>query len=232
MHHHEVITGQCEYLPDRAWRLHYVLVDQLTPDEYMERLRRGWRRFGHTMFRPVCSSCSMCQSLRVPVATFRPDRSQARAWKANVGTISITVGAPSASRANRSLFRKYHRYQHQMKGWSAEVGDYIDMFVRNPFPTEEWRYHLGDRLVGVGYVDRLPDGLSAIHFHYDPHERTRSLGTFNVLSILAAARARQLPHVYLGYYVDGFASYAYKARFRPNEVLHPDGVWRDFGRAC
>jgi leucyl-tRNA---protein transferase len=104
------------------------------------------------------------------------------------------------------------------------------MMVDNPFPTEEWCYYIGERLVGVGYVDVLPEGLSAIYFYYDPAERQRSLGTYNVLAILEAARQRQLPHVYLGYYVAGYRSLEYKARFRPNEVLGRDGVWQPFER--
>jgi arginine-tRNA-protein transferase len=85
-------------------------------------------------------------------------------------------------------------------------------------------------LIGVGYVDALPGGLSAIYFYYDPGERHRSLGTYNVLSILASARARNLPHVYLGYYVAGCRSLEYKARFRPNEVLTGGGTWARFDR--
>ena len=83
-------------------------------------------------------------------------------------------------------------------------------------------------MVGVGYVDVLPEGMSAIYFYYDPVERDRSLGTFNVLSVLRAAADRGLPHVYLGYYVEGCRSLEYKGRFRPNEVLGPDGEWETF----
>ena len=120
----------------------------------------------------------------------------------------------------------------EAKGWPSHAGetadDYVESFVDNPFPTQEWCYYLGQRLVGVGYVDQLPEGLSAIYFYYDPDERDRSLGTFNVLSILAAARALNVPHVYLGYYVEGCRSLEYKGRFRPNEVLRPDGEWGPF----
>ena len=35
---------------------------------------------------------------------------------------------------------------------------------------------------------QLPDGLSAIYFYYDPDERDRSLGTCNVLSVIAGGR--------------------------------------------
>ncbi len=54
------------------------------------------------------------------------------------------------------------------------------------------------------------------------------LGTFNVLCILNEALHAGLPHVYLGYYVAGCASLAYKANFQPNQIRWPDGQWRDF----
>ena len=103
------------------------------------------------------------------------------------------------------------------------------MFLTNPFPTEEWSYWVDDKLVGVGYVDALPEGLSAIYYYHEPTEHSRSLGTFNILKIIEAARQRGLPHVYLGYYVKGCRSLEYKARFRPNEILF-DGRWTSFGR--
>ena len=45
---------------------------------------------------------------------------------------------------------------------------YAESFVDNPFVTQEWQYRVGEKLVGVGYVDHLPEGLSAIYFYYDP----------------------------------------------------------------
>ncbi len=101
----------------------------------------------------------------------------------------------------------------------------------NPFVTQEWCYYLGEKLVGVGYVDRVPEGLSAIYFFHDPEERQRSLGTFNVLSAVRQAAAWELPHVYLGYYVEGCRSLEYKARFRPNEVIGAGGEWEPFRKA-
>jgi arginine-tRNA-protein transferase len=70
--------------------------------------------------------------------------------------------------------------------------------------------------------------MSAIYFFYDPEARERSLGTWNVLRLLAVARERGLPFLYLGYYVAGCLSLAYKASFLPNQILHPGGQWRDF----
>ena len=41
------------------------------------------------------------------------------------------------------------------------------------------------------------------------------------------ARRQRLPHVYLGYYVEGCRSLEYKRRFAPNEILTEGGVWMD-----
>jgi arginine-tRNA-protein transferase len=220
--------AHCEFLPDRERRMEYDVVRQLSPDEYMQRMEQGWRRFGHAMFRPVCGPCRMCQSLRVPVARFRPDRSQSRAWKANAGAVRLVVGAPPLTAEKQAIFDRFHDHQHAAKGWPRQTGEETASFVDNPFPTEEWCYYLGDALVAVGYVDHLAGGLSAMYFFYDPGQRHRSLGTFNVLSIIAAARSRNLPYVYLGYYVEGCRSLEYKARFRPNEIIGDDGAWREF----
>ncbi len=220
----------CEYLPDQIWQLRYDLNDRLTPVEYADRLQRGWRRFGPVLFRPECPSCRQCQSLRVLVHAFRPSRSQERAWKANRrdAALALAIGLPSTSDAHRSLYDRFHRHQSREKGWRSPEADGADTFLNNPFATEEWRYTIAGRLVGVGYVDRLPEALSAIYFYHDPDERSRSLGTYNVLSIIERARILGVPHVYLGYYVEGCRSLAYKATFRPNEVLGPDGSWFRF----
>jgi arginine-tRNA-protein transferase len=58
------------------------------------------------------------------------------------------------------------------------------------------------------------------------------LGTFNVLKVIEHARELGLPHVYLGYFVDGCGSLAYKANFLPNQILSPAGEWVDFRTAA
>src|SRR4051794_9943231 len=40
----------CEYLPERVWQLHYEADLDLSPTDYMARLRSGWRRFGFATF--------------------------------------------------------------------------------------------------------------------------------------------------------------------------------------
>ncbi len=225
--------AQCSYLPDELARHEYDHVSELSPDEYGTLLLEGWRRFGHVLFRPRCRRCTACQSLRIDVARFQPDRSQRRAWAANADTLRLEIGSPRVDDRRLELHDRFHEYQADHRGWPPHLGDdvlgYRESFVDNPIATEEWRYWLGSELVGVGYVDPVPIGLSAIYFFHDPAHRDRSLGTFNVLSLIAESARRELSHLYLGYYVAGCPSLAYKCRFHPCEVLGPDGRWIPFG---
>ncbi|MGE3808773.1 MAG: arginyltransferase [Gemmataceae bacterium] len=222
----------CGYLPDRCWQLEYVMVSELTSDEYMERLEAGWRRFGISLFRPRCQGCAECRSLRVCADRFRPDRSQRRVRAANEGTIRLEIGTPRVSRERLDLYDRYHAFQSDFKGWPEhdpkDARSYSFSFVENPIVTQEWCYYLDDRLVGVGYVDDLPRGLSAIYFFHDPDERHRSLGTWNVLCLLEQAARKPVPHLYLGYFVAGCRSMQYKARYKPNEIRTPAGYWQPF----
>ena len=226
------LPSQCGYLPDQVWRMEYEQVASLTPAEYVRRLLQNWRRFGRMLFRPRCRACDACRSLRVVVGEFRPDRSQRRCQKLNEGVVRLHIGRPSVTREKLELYDRYHAHQSETKGWPwhapKDADEYAQSFVLNPFPTQEWCYYLGSRLVGVGYVDDLPGGLSAIYFFYDPDERDRGLGTWNALNLIDQAAARTLPHVYLGYYVEGCASMTYKGRFAPNEQLSVDGKWQAF----
>jgi leucyl-tRNA---protein transferase len=219
----------CEYLPDRQSQLHYELTPQLQPADYMRRLEAGWRRFGPVVFRPECPACCKCLSLRVPVSTFHPSKNQRRAWKRNEGQVEVRIGPPSSTAERLELLAGFHEHGHRTKGWPspAKAESALDSYLLNPFPTEEWSYWIGRKLVGVGYVDALPEGLSAIYFFHDPAEQRRSLGTFNILKMIDAAQQRNIPHVYLGYYVEGCRSLEYKARFRPNEIL-TDRRWQPF----
>jgi arginyl-tRNA--protein-N-Asp/Glu arginylyltransferase len=241
----------CHYLPDQTQRMEYEYVAALTPAEYLQRMYEGWRHFGNVLFRPVCEECHACQAIRVCVADFRPDRSQKRVRKLNKGLIGLYIREPSMTKEKLALYDRYHAFQAEAKAWpehpARDVAGYAGSFVHQPFAIEEWCYYLGNDLVGVGYVDHLPSappdrsplavinapspdrldgGLSAIYFFYDPDERDRSLGTWNVLSIIEEARRRGLPYAYLGYYVEGCQSMAYKIRFAPYQLRHEDGTWR------
>ena len=77
--------------------------------------------------------------------------------------------------------------------------------------------------MAVALTDVLADGLSMVYSFYDPQAEDRSLGTMMILDHIERARRLGLPHVYLGYWVEGSRKMAYKARFLPQERLGMDG---------
>jgi arginyl-tRNA--protein-N-Asp/Glu arginylyltransferase len=102
----------------------------------------------------------------------------------------------------------------------ADADDYEQAFIgpRCPF-RYEGSYFDGGRLVGAGLVDWLPIGLSSAYFYYDPAWRPLAPGVFSVQQEIEFCRAHGLPHLYLGYWVAGCPSMAYKSQFLPHELL-------------
>jgi len=74
-------------------------------------------------------------------------------------------------------------------------------------------------LLAVCLTDRLADGLSLVYSFYAPDIARRSLGGFVILDHIEKARRLGLPHVYLGYWVEGSKKMGYKASYLPQERL-------------
>ena len=72
-------THRCSYLPDQYEQL-IVLVDEnyCTVSGYESLLQAGFRRSGNDIYRPHCTQCSACHSLRIDAAEFEPSRSHRR----------------------------------------------------------------------------------------------------------------------------------------------------------
>ncbi|MCC2101963.1 MAG: arginyltransferase, partial [Hyphomicrobiales bacterium] len=62
-----------------------------------------------------------------------------------------------------------------------------------------------------------------VYSFYEPDEAARSLGVYMILDHIERARALGLPHVYLGYWVEGSKKMDYKSRFLPQERLGMNG---------
>ena len=68
-------THACGYWADREARdLVLDPRDPRLPQLYPMALDWGFRRSGDIVYRPSCVGCQACVAVRVPVATFRPDR--------------------------------------------------------------------------------------------------------------------------------------------------------------
>ena len=121
--------------------------------------------------------------------------------------------------------------QHHPAGFGKAVGEivYRAMIEDTPISTGILEFRdARDRLVGACLTDWLADGLSAVYSFFDTDEDKRSLGTFAVLWLIGRARSLGLPYVYLGYWVPESRKMAYKARFKPSEILM-SGAWHRLG---
>jgi leucyl-tRNA---protein transferase len=224
----------CSYLPDlRASLEHRILVD-VTPLELEALLERGWRRFGPDYFRPRCPSCSLCLPTRVPVADFEPSKSQRRA-RARCEALDVRIGVPRLDDARLDLYHRWHAFREDARGWDeatlSEEAYRFQFTFRHPAARELAYYDPAGNLVGVALCDHTPRAWSAIYFFYDPAWAKSSIGTANVVRQIDLARALGIPYVYLGFRVDACPSLAYKASFRPQEVLsglpedHEEPTW-------
>jgi arginine-tRNA-protein transferase len=218
----------CPYLHDRQAQEAYSFAATLDPQEYEDLMNQGYRKFGAVFFKPVCDGCNECRPIRVPVDRFTPDRSQRRAWKQNAD-LEIRCGLPVGDAQRVALYNRYHEARTREKGWPPHPTDeeeYELSFVCNPVPAVEISAWANGTLKAVILTDITPRVVSAVYHIYDPADEHRGLGTFCVLQTIELARRLGKQWVYLGFYVAGCSSMTYKARFRPCEIMGPDGVWR------
>ncbi|MBW6396462.1 arginyltransferase [Roseomonas sp. HJA6] len=217
----------CPYLAGRTERKVVTELSGTDAEALHDRLSRaGFRRSHNIAYSPVCPGCQACIPIRIVVSAFEPDRTQRRIARANADITAAEMPA-RATAEQFALFNRYQKARHA-DGDMAAMGfyDYRAMIEDTPITTTvvELRDPT-DRLVGACLTDRLSDGLSAVYSFYEPGEDKRSTGTFIVLWLVQRARELGLPYVYLGYWVPESRKMAYKARFRPSEVLM-GGSWR------
>lgn len=130
---------------------------------------------------------------------------------------------------NQEDFNLYKRYQidwHEIK-YPVEESEYFDFLIETPVPTEILRYYLGTKLIGVGWLDCLPELISSVYFVFDPEFESRRLGIFSLLYEIEYARFLDIRWLYLGYWVESSHKMNYKADFQPAQILR-DSRWIPF----
>lgn len=212
----------CVYLPDRVARHEYLFSRAVDPIVYHRLMDMNFRRAGTTIYRPCCADCTLCRQLRIPAASFRPNRAQRRNRRMN-RDVDVRIGVPELSDERWLLYRRYQFARHAEESESVES---LDAFLyTSSTATVEFRYHLHGRLIMAAIADVCRESLSAVYCYYDPLLMSRGLGTLNILTGIDFARTEGVPYVYLGYWIRDSRKMSYKTRFRPCEVLGSDGRW-------
>ncbi|KAA3519470.1 arginyltransferase [Agrobacterium vitis] len=226
----------CPYLAGEMERKVFThLVGPRAPEMNDLLTQGGFRRSQNIAYRPACETCRACISVRIVAREFQPNRTMRRVAGVNADlTSSVFAAQPSTEQF--SLFRTYLDHRHQQGGMSdMSALDFAIMVEDSHVKTKVIEYRLpkvdedSDRpgeLVAVALSDILSDGLSMVYSFFNPVMEKRSLGTFMVLDHIRRANEMGLPHVYLGYWVNGSRKMGYKIRFLPQEHLLSQGWTR------
>jgi len=91
-------------------------------------------------------------------------------------------------------------------------------FIQSNFSNSKFVcFYDNKTLIGISTIDQFDGGISAVYTFFDPEQSQRSLGTYAIMYLLKLARLREIPHVYLGYWVDQSSKMDYKRKFKPLE---------------
>lgn len=229
----------CPYIEGQFERKVFThLVGQKAPELNDLLTQGGFRRSQNIAYRPACESCRACVSVRILADRFKPTRNMRRITQLNADLVGAVHDAEPTTE-QYSLFRTYLDARHRRGGMSdMTVLDYAMMVEDTHVDTKiiEYRKRGPDsfitgkgqgELIAVALTDRMGDGMSMVYSFYNPDYADRSLGTYMILDHIERTRAAGLPHVYLGYWVNGSRKMAYKIRFQPQEHLGPKG-WEPF----
>ncbi|HPO13904.1 MAG TPA: arginyltransferase [Candidatus Hydrogenedentes bacterium] len=222
------ITEECPYLPHKIATLRYGYGYGLT-GLYRSLLDNGYRRSGACLYRPVCETCTECQVIRVPIATFRKSKEQRRIWNRGQRCFQASLHPPEFTEEKRAIYRNYLAFQHACSKQDADPEKYtaflVDTFLGGQ--TMELQLRVEGRLAGVGILDQVGDALSTVYFYFAPEYARLSPGTYSALYEIELARRWNLNYYYLGFYIQDCPQMNYKVRFRPCQLKYPDSEeWR------
>ena len=225
---------ECGYLPDEIATTIFVDPKAVISNSIYSLLaQQGFRRSGDLIYRPQCQECDACVPVRIPVETFKPNRSQRRIWQRNRDLTTTHLEA-GFRQEHFELYRKYQSARHA--GGSMDTDDpsqYGDFLFGKVGNTRLLEMRLAENhkekgaLLAVAVIDQLEDGFSAVYTFFDPAESRRALGVYAILLEIELARSEGLPYLYLGYYIAESEKMNYKLNYQPLRAFR-NRAWEDF----
>lgn len=209
----------CQYLPGQIEQVVVADLSAIHPvASYQPFLESGFRRNQTVAYRPACPSCNACLSVRLVVEEFRRQHNHRRIWQRNQDLAGYEKTA-QATPEHYALFARYQRKRHPESPMAAmDFSAFQQWIDRTPVDSALFEWRDADNLLRAAcLVDKVTNGLSAVYSYYDPDREKRSLGSYVILSLADETLRRSLPFLYLGYWIDGSRTMAYKIRYQPLE---------------
>jgi leucyl-tRNA---protein transferase len=218
----------CSYLDGQEATTLFVEPSMsLSTEQVVKLAESGFRRSGRLTYRPHCSQCSACISVRVPVASFQPKRRQLRTRKQN-RDVTFNARTPILDEEHYELYRRYIEARHADGDMYPPSHAQYDSFITSDHTQAFFlEARIGEQLIAVTLFDEIPgNGLSAIYTFFDPDQAfdARSLGRLMILQLIEIARGLELTYLYLGYWIRNSQKMVYKTEYRPIEMLI-NGRW-------
>ena len=207
------MSMECPYQLPYTATFYQALFGPIT-DRIMELfLAAGYRRNGNSLYTMRCNDCSQCVPIRLHPAEFTPSRNQRRALKKN-SDLSVHFNSVQMSEENLDLCEHFLSTRYPQKNNTA-LGYYSGFFLNHIVTSLELHYRKDGKLLGNGIIDIGENWMNAVYFYFDTSEADRSLGTFNILTMIDFCRQKNIEYLYLGYCIEGVSGMAYKTQFRP-----------------
>ena len=203
----------CPYLDQQA-RNEYFFAMELDHEEMNFYLSQGWRKFGWYYFRPACEGCGACIPLRVMVQEFQPSRSQRKVINKNQKTDFKVCHLEFRD----EIYELYEKHSHERFKQPTEKQEFIETHFFPSCPALQTEYFVDGKLVAVGFLDQASRALSSVYFIYDTDYSHLSLGIYGAIKEIDLARRMDLDYYYLGYWISGNQSMAYKNRYYPHQL--------------
>lgn len=222
---------ECGYFPKRSAMSLFADPDHAQAfDAYQRLIALGFRRSGRTIYRPQCLGCRACTPLRIDATRFQPNRSQRRNWSRNAD-IGVRETPSRYDPEHFAIYKAYIAARHANGGMDNPTPSDYEKFLCLGIPeTMCYEFRVGEKLIGVAFVDVLEDAMSAVYTFFDPNESHRGLGTYAILWQIKAVATLNKTWLYLGYWIKDCSKMVYKQAFRPAQVL-VDGRWQAFDDA-
>ncbi len=212
----ETVIDDCPYLDDQQSASILVDPDHQVDSHLFSLLSRsGFRRSGEMLYAPKCPTCNACVSVRIPAADYRASRSQKRVWRKNLD-LHCKVEKVTYQQEHFEMYLRYQQARHPDSSMCDEDPQKYISFINSRFSKSRFlSIYRGEQLIGISVLDQFEGGISAVYTFFEPAESQRSLGTYAIMYMLKLAREKNIPFVYLGYWIERSSKMTYKSKFQP-----------------